>query len=94
MRPFLIYRHGANRANQSLCDKMPVAIVEAESAAEALEEESDPKPSIYSSRWLKLAPHVTAWANQTFSAVTEDKADADDWNAVVELSAQPVEHAR
>lgn len=83
MPNFLIYRHGSNAANQGMCDKLPVAIVEAASPELAVEEESDPAPNLQSSPWLKLAPDVRRYVNQWFEAVPEAAADVDDWNAVL-----------
>ena len=71
---FLVYRHGSNLANQHMCNKMPVAIVEAgdhgEACEKALEEEN-----------------VSCYANQYLTAVPENKADPDDWNQVCEEQA-------
>jgi hypothetical protein len=71
MQRFLIYRNGSNAANQSMCDRMAVAIVAANDAQEAraIAEEN-----------------VLFYANQTSEAVTEEEADADDWNEVSQLA--------
>jgi hypothetical protein len=71
MQRFLIYRNGSNAANQSMCDRMAVAIVTANDAQEAraIAEEN-----------------VLFYANQTSEAVTEEEADADDWNEVSQLA--------
>lgn len=70
---YLIYRHGSNAANQSMCNKAPVAIVnEAETSDEAER---------------IAAKHLTVYANQFLSAVEEGEADIDDWNAVCEQDA-------
>lgn len=79
---YLVYRHGSNRSNQS-ADQVPVAIVEADSAEAAIETECDPKPSVWTPQWLRLAPHIKAWANQYFTAVPETQANTSDWNAVL-----------
>jgi hypothetical protein len=71
MQRFLIYRNGSNAANQSMCDRIAVAIVTANDAQEArsIAEEN-----------------VLFYANQTSEAVTEEEADADDWNEVSQLA--------
>lgn len=70
---YLIYRHGSNRANQELCNKMAVAIVAATSRQEAC---------------LIARQSVIFYANQTAEAVPESKASATDWNFVSEMAAQ------
>src|SRR5690606_38230341 len=69
MTSFLIYRIGANAANQSCRDRMAVAIVDAPTEALALEH---------------AALNIEHFAGQHFEAVPEKEADSDDWNAVVE----------
>ena len=71
MQRFLIYRNGSNATNQSMCDRMGVAIVTAadEDEARRIAEEN-----------------VLFYANQTSEAVTEEEADADDWNEVSQLA--------
>jgi hypothetical protein len=70
---YLIYRHGSNRANQELCNKLPVAIVAATSRQEA----------------CRIARQsVIFYANQTAEAIPESKANATDWDFVCEVAAQ------
>lgn len=70
---YLVYRHGSNRANQELCDKMAVAIVAATSRQEA----------------CRIAQeNLTFYANQTAEAIPESKANATDWDFVSEMAAQ------
>ena len=64
---YLIYRHGSNSANQSMCNKMAIAIIEATSKDAAMRQAADDH-SVY--------------ANQFLSAVAESKANREDWNAV------------
>ena len=64
---FLVYRNGSNAANQSMCNRMPVAIVEASDEHEAIE---------------IAAENVTFYNNQHGEAVAEEEADGDDWNEV------------
>ncbi len=73
MATFLVYRNGSNAANQSMCNRMAVAIVTAEDASNArsIAEEN-----------------VTFYANQSSEAVEESEADADDWNYVSKMAAQ------
>jgi len=72
MKRFLIYRNGSNAANQSMCDRMAVAIVTAayEDEARRIAEEN-----------------VNFYANQTSEAVAEEEADKDDWNEVAVMAA-------
>lgn len=70
---YLVYRQGSNAANQSLCNKMPVAIVAATSRQEA----------------CRIArQNVTFYANQVSEAVPESKANVTDWSFVSEMAAQ------
>lgn len=72
MQSFLIYRRGSNAANQSMCNRMAVAIVTAADGNEA----------------RRIAEeNVTFYANQTSEAVAEEEADADDWNEVSQMAA-------
>ena len=64
---YLIYRHGSNSANQSGCNKLAIAIVEATSKGAAIRQ---------------AAEDHTVYANQFLSAVAESKANREDWNAV------------
>ena len=68
MTSYLIYRHGSNSANQSMCNTMAIAIVEAASKEAAI---------------AIVAEDHTVYANQFLSAVPESKASREDWNAVV-----------
>lgn len=69
---YLVYRQGSNAANQSLCNKMPVAIVAATSRQEA----------------CRIARQsVIFYANQTAEAIPESKANATDWDFVCEVAA-------
>lgn len=73
MARFLVYRHGSNAANQSMCSKLAVAIVTADDLDKARE---------------IAEQHLTFYANQSSEAVAEDKADSDDWNYVSEMAAR------
>ena len=64
---YLIYRHGSNSANQSMCNKMAIAIVAATSKDAAI---------------MKAVEDHTVYANQFLSAVAESKANREDWNSV------------
>lgn len=63
---YLIYRHGSNSANQSMCSKLAIAIVEATSKDSAIQQ---------------AAEDHTVYANQFLSAVAESKANREDWNS-------------
>jgi hypothetical protein len=56
MRPYAIYRHGSNAANQSLCDKAAVDVIEAETRQAALnlawERSNDNFYTIYYNQFL------------------------------------------
>lgn len=69
---YLIYRHGSNGANQSLCNKAPVAIIVARSRREALEKVATERPDI------------TVYNNQFLTATPQSHANADDWNSQIE----------
>lgn len=69
---YVLFRKGANGANQSLCDRAPVAIVVAASKAEA--EQCDHDGSPHASAFVRLAPHVSVWANQHIEAVPLSRA--------------------
>lgn len=88
MAKYLLYRIGANAANQS-SERAPVAIVEAASRKEAEQVETQASPTVHDSAWAKLAPEVSVWVNQRLEAVPESRARAGDWNQVlVEEAAQ------
>jgi len=70
MERFLIYRNGSNVANQP-CNRRAVAIVTADNPEQARQIAEE---------------HLVFFANQTSEAIPENEADADDWNAVSELS--------
>jgi hypothetical protein len=73
MKNFLVYRNGSNAANQSMCNRMAVAIVTASDVDEA----------------RRIAEeNVTFYVNQTSEAVPEEEADADDWNEVSRGAAE------
>lgn len=73
MARFLVYRNGSNAANQSMCNRMAVAIVTAENEWTARE---------------IAEQKVMFYTNQSSEAVAEDKADSDDWNYVSEMAAR------
>lgn len=66
---YLIYRHGSNAANQSMTNKLPIAIIEETSKENAV---------------AKALKEHTCYANQFLSAVTESKANKTHWNTVAE----------
>ena len=86
---YVIYRHGSNSANQSLCDKMPVALVEARNQREACETMHD--GDLHSPACLKLSPAIRAWANQRFSAKPASRASAADLDAAQEYERTAME---
>jgi hypothetical protein len=83
---YLIYRHGSNTANQSMCNRAPVAIVEATSRDEATRtvRHDGAKLDFHAPSYLALDESVDCWANQHFTAVPQSRAKAIDWNAVAE----------
>ena len=83
-RDYLVYRHGSNAANQSLCDCAPVAIVTATSREEACRTDAPEQPTVRDSAWLAADPSVTCWINQYFSAVPVSRARSADVRAVEE----------
>jgi hypothetical protein len=85
MTMYLVYRNGSNSANQSMCDQMPVAIVEAPSraAACATVRHDGARLDVHAPSYLALDESVECWANQHFTAVPRSRAKASDWNAIV-----------
>jgi hypothetical protein len=79
-----IYRYGANGANQGYANKALVAIVEARNREEAEECDTQDRPTVYDSAWLKLDPEVTIWANQFVSAVPVSKISKSELQAFYE----------
>ena len=84
MTAYLVYRHGSNSANQSLCDCAPVAIVTAISREEACRTESPDQPTVHDAAWLAADPSVTCWHNQYFSATPVSRARSADVRVVEE----------
>lgn len=84
MPTYLLYRVGANRANQG-DHRVPVAIVEARNQAEATATEiPGGVPDIDLPSASVLAPEITCWANQHLEAVPQSRAPDRDWNSVLE----------
>jgi hypothetical protein len=73
VKSFLVYRHGSNAANQSMTPVAAVAIVDAD--------------TIESARKI-ASENVLCYSNQHLELVEEPDADTEDWNDVVERSAQ------
>lgn len=69
---YVIYRVGANSANQPLTDRVPVGIVEAA--------EREAAKTIAAARW-------TAYANQWFDPVPATDVDDDEYAAAQEANA-------
>jgi hypothetical protein len=69
---YLVYRHGANTANQSMCDKMPLCFVEANSRQIACD---------------KAVQKHTFYSNQVPSAIPLSKAPRGDIRVVNERQA-------
>ncbi len=90
MTHYLIYRHGSNRANQSMTPKTAVAIVEARSQDDAVAKVRARHPSLVTGYRDDMTglPYVSCYANQRFSAVPRSRANREDWMQVVEDSAQ------
>lgn len=73
MTDYLIYRRGANAANQSGRDNAPVLIVNGADSADSA---------------IAIAKnHVDTYANQRLSAVARDNAPDEDWNELLERDA-------
>jgi hypothetical protein len=82
---YIVYRHGSNSKNQSMCDCMPVAIVEASSRAVACRTEGPDQPRIdLPTCWLVANPDVECWVNQYFSATPCSRAPRADIREVEE----------
>jgi len=81
---YLVYRQGANGANQGGANSVPVAIVTARSRAEACETDSVIDGGLVIYTWLKADGDIGAYANQSFYAVPESKAKSSDWDRVLE----------
>lgn len=80
---YLLIRYGANAANQSMCARMPVAIVDAPNRSEAERTERvDSSP--HTSAFAYFAPEVDVWANQRLEAVPLSRAKRSDIREVEE----------
>lgn len=66
MAEFLVYRTGRNRSNQPNADEVPVAAVEAKSAAEAI-------------GLVSCLSYITIREGQCLSAVLRSEAPDEDW---------------
>ncbi len=89
MTQYLIYRYGSNAANQPMCNKEAVAIVEAKSKAKATRRDDsglNPEGDIVAA----ISDGVTVYANQSLEAVAESRASIRDWNYVLEQDAMRV----
>lgn len=62
---YIIFRHGANSANQSLCGRAPACTVDAGSREEACQKASE-KISVYGNQWLEAIPwsRCPRWAQE------------------------------
>jgi hypothetical protein len=67
---YLVYRHGSNSANQSMCGVAPIGIYSA----------SDPEDAKH-----QAMEHHTVYNNQYLSVVEESEADPEDWDYVCEI---------
>ena len=74
MATYVIYRHGSNSANQSMCDKAVVGLLEAKSKKDALAR-------------AEQELHLTVYNNQYLSAVAWSKAQAGDREAAEDLDS-------
>lgn len=68
-RFYLVIRHGSNAANQSMCQRAVLGIVEADNKTEARE--------LAESKW-------TVYNNQHLEILTADESTDEDWNAAQE----------
>jgi uncharacterized caspase-like protein len=69
MTTYLVYRTGSNSSNQSMCDEMPLCIVEAASRNAACE--------------IAEFGH-SVYGNQSLRATPKSKASRQGWRSVVE----------
>lgn len=77
MTNYLIYRHGANAANQSMTPVMAIDIVAAKNKQEAI---------------AISKGQITCYNNQFLSAVAESKANKTDWfEAATEIAIREIE---
>ncbi len=56
MTKYLVYRHGSNKANQSMQQTMPVCEVEARSRDAAKQKAHDAGITVYNNQWLEARP--------------------------------------
>lgn len=73
---YLIYRHGSNAANQSMCNAMPVCIVDAASRQGAID-------AVRANH-----PEITVYANQYLTAIPKSRVSEQTWNEQLEYDAQ------
>ena len=84
MRQYVVYRHGANAANQGMALKRAVALVEAESPEQACETDVAMPGMLSVTRYLVRAPRVHAYHNQHFTARPVSRASKRDIEALEE----------
>ena len=84
MTTYVIYRHGSNKANQSMCNKAPVAVLEAPSRKAAIEQAFE----------LKNSGRFTVYNNQFLSAASRSQVPTDEFNAACEEDAANAEHEK
>jgi protein-disulfide isomerase-like protein with CxxC motif len=85
---YLILRYGSNAANQHLCNRAAVAIVEAVSQAEARAKAYAGDVIASESYGYDGQPTLTVYNNQHLEAIPRSKARASEWDAVLEADAR------
>ncbi len=79
MAYYAIYRYGSNSANQHLCEKMIVAVVEAKNREAAIKK-------------AKMKTAITVYANQYLSAVPMSRVPKAEREAAYEEEAMRQEY--
>lgn len=77
MNEYLISRKGSNAANQSMCELMPLMLIDADTATDALEE--------FKSTWMD---EFTFYANQPVVATNVDLFSDDEYIGLQEIDMQ------
>lgn len=71
LHEYIVYRHGSNAANQSMCNRAPVAVVNARNATEAC-------------KLARESGEFTVYVNQFLSAIPATRVSRENRQAAFE----------
>ena len=85
-RQYVVYRHGSNSANQPMCNRMPIGIVEASDRHRALAKaKKELVVTIYNNQYLTVVPISRLSAADRYDAYVADnyrqslEQDMENW---------------